>query len=294
MDTKAVEEYDSDIIVPIIKTKKKLGLFSDIPVDPETAEMYKMGSMNEDVNDLIQNKSKEFQLKTDCPSGHCIEPLKIEKLGRASGYTVHFTVEDANKTKYHVKCLGCAESLRDSSLNEFFILKVLEKLGYGPPVIGHATCFISKKKNFYPMIVTLDLSNNEEKLAQNGTKLKIINEFQTAFDLDVHPNGYSLMKLKGNNTKDLVENMLSSDDTMTVYFLIKFLELGDCIQNNQNFGILFTSDDIRIRVKPIILDFHLVAHGDEYSPLLKDDDDTDESMPETLFDQFVKHSLTLN
>ena len=80
----------------------------------------------------------------------------------------------------------------------------------------------------------------------------------------------------------MIVTKIMTEDKMAVYFLIQFLDLGDCIMNDENFRILFTTKVDEIKAKPIILDFHLKPNDNEYSPLLADNDPN-----VTIFGQFL-------
>ena len=121
-------------------------------------------------------------MKLYCSSNHCTSNMKCLKLGVESGYTAHFIVTDSKQKQYHIKQLGKPRYLKESSLNEYFVRKILENLNYGPLIIGFASCYIDSRLNSYPMVITYDLNNDDN---EDSTMKNTKNQFFTLRDLQI-------------------------------------------------------------------------------------------------------------
>lgn len=92
----------------------------------------------------------ELKIKIDLKPGSSPSNLLLELSNH------HFFLRDSEGNKYHVKtAMNDIYCLNGSLLNEVFIYKLLEKLGYGPKV---ESIFVPEKEALY--ILSHDFSNN--------------------------------------------------------------------------------------------------------------------------------------
>ena len=150
----------------------------------------------------------------------------------------HYIMIDEKENEYHIKTtLQNPNYLRNSILNEIFIYKIFELLGYGPTVNA---CFIAETRKLYT--ITDDLNNKKE------------NEESVCF-VTAEDESLAVRKKDRKWQKNL----------FILNLLIDFFELTDVTGNKSNYGVRSSkrklkkieSSTLEIKQKPMIIDFHL-------------------------------------
>mgnify|MGYP003576368255 CR=1 FL=1 len=130
----------------------------------------------------------------------------------------HFIFQDAEKNKYHVKAImDSAFYNKGSRLNEVFIYKLLELLGYGPRM---QTVFVNEMETIY--LINDDLANKEQ-----GELNKQVFFWEAS-----------------RKKFELPEDKKSQEHLVACNFLVDLLELADVYTNKANYGAKITSENI--------------------------------------------------
>jgi hypothetical protein len=178
-----------------------------------------------------------------------IKPTHIEKLTNIefllSHPNEHYILTDQSNNKYHVKSALNKTYLKDSKLNEIFMYKILEHLGYGP--VSYAM-FIKEKRQVYT--ITEDLNNKKEQKSDKKYNFKTFKEMISINDPLLESN------TRYENHKFMLD------------LLVDLLELADVKSNESNYGIRTSKPESSIDIedsksKPMIVDFHLLLRSNK-------------------------------
>jgi len=202
--------------------------------------------LTETTQKLCKYLNHDFIIRNYAVKKLKVKPYSIEKINdwqfRFFSINDHWILKDTEGKKYHVKtALKILHHLRGSFLNEIFMYKILEYLGFGPRA---EAVFIPESNTLYT--ITQDLNNSSDD-SEKDQEIK----FVTAQQQKV---------IECKDEKSLI-------DLLAVNFIIDFFELQDIYGRETNYGIRkMTNKETKFLVeKPIIIDFHLKATGQRLS-----------------------------
>lgn len=166
---------------------------------------------------------------------------KNEEGGINAGYIIS---NEFNGKRYFVKSFLTSKVSGKRKINEYFIYKILEYLGYGPK------CHVCSHEKLATALITEDLSvvkskeTDEEttKVFETYGKISAGSKMQKYLNASVHS-----------------ENDSSSMHIMATEILVRLLRLSDVHKNLGNTGFVFTEgpkNPESPKVKPKIVDFH--------------------------------------
>lgn len=174
---------------------------------------------------------------------------------------LHYTAEDSNRKKYHLKTPALDNSvLGGSRLNELYIYKILELLGYGP------------KTRF---IITQDLPGLIFILREDLTVDS--KRFLTADELLGRIYCDDISYLKHTSSIDIITDLLTLDDVSDNYrnFGIrvdigKFKSFKDDVNLAKELVSMLDypqkdTDLLKTKVKPFIIDFQIAQKTHNYA-----------------------------
>ena len=239
---------DFNIFARTINQKK---IFSQRPdsATPRSAKSRHYGKYQEVVQQLLDY----YDVKKSCSRRLKVGEIKeFEKFSDAHFLLFHankhYLLTDAKGNSYYIKtALHNLCYLRESILNELFVYKILECLGYGPVADAF---FALERRTLH--IVTHDLNNKEEDEDHVS--------FKTADDKSTH--------IESQSTE-------WQEDLFRFNFLADLLELTDVEENKSNYGLRTSgkrktmkdgSIQFKIQQKPMIIDFLLMRCGSNLDP----------------------------